>query len=432
MAVSSVTIRAVHALKPGETIWDADHREAVRGFGVRRQRDQATYVLKYRVFGRQRFVTIGPHGAPWTPELARREAKRLLGLVADGKDPADEKAKARLQAADTLRTIADQYLRIAKQRLKPRTYSEIERYLLISWKPLHPVSVFQINRRRVSARIADIASAHGAVSAARARTALSSMFNWAIREGLDIPANPVLGTNRPAQPGSRERVLTEAELSAIWQASGDDDYGRIVRLLLLTAQRRDEVGSIQWAELDTVSGLWTLPSGRTKNRREHSLPLVPAALALLPHRRNGRDFLFGDGPRRSGDPHRGFSGWSKSKTALDARIAEALGEPLPHWTIHDLRRSASTVMADRLGILPHIVEAILNHVSGHRAGVAGVYNRARYAAEMREALQRWAKHVADLPAPKPRHVEPGITGAGLSHPGSSQEAPGPISSSRYT
>ncbi|WP_375778781.1 integrase arm-type DNA-binding domain-containing protein [Bradyrhizobium sp. ma5] len=204
MAVSSITIRAVQALKPGEAIWDADHRQAVRGFGVRRQRDQATYVLKYRVFGRQRFVTIGPHGAPWTPELARREAKRLLGLVADGKDPADEKAKARMQAADTLRVIADQYLRNAKQRLRPTTYSGIERYLLVIWKPLHPVSVFQITRRHISARIADIASRHGKVSAARARTALSSMFNWAIREGLDIAANPVLGTNRPAQPGSRE------------------------------------------------------------------------------------------------------------------------------------------------------------------------------------------------------------------------------------
>ena len=417
MAVSSITIRAVQALKPGETIWDADHREAVRGFGVRRQRDQATYVLKYRVLGRQRFVTIGPHGAPWTPELARREAKRLLGLVANGKDPADEKAKARLQAADTLRVIADQYLRNAKQRLKPRTYSEIERYLLVSWKSLHPVSVFQITRRHISARIADIASDHGKVSAARARTALSSMFNWAIREGLDIAANPVLGTNRPAQPGSRERVLTETELSAIWWASGEDDYGRIVRLLLLTAQRRNEVGSMQWAELDTISGLWRLPGARTKNHREHLLPLVPAALALLPPRREGRDFLFGDGPRRSGDPHRGFSGWSKSKAALDERIAEALSEPLPHWTVHDLRRSASTVMADRLGVLPHIVEAILNHVSGHRAGVAGVYNRARYAAEMREALQLWAQYVAALPVQWPGRADTVISGDSLARPG---------------
>ena len=185
---------------------------------------------------------------------------------------------------------------------------------------------------------------------------------------------------------------------------GDDDYGRIVRLLLLTAQRRDEVGSMQWAELDTFSGLGhcQAPGPRTiASTRYH---LVPAALALLPHRRDGRDFLFGDGPRRSGDPHRGFSGWSRSKTALDTRLAEALGEPLPHWTVHDLRRSASTVMADRLGVLPHIVEAILNHVSGHRAGVAGVYNRARYAAEMREALERWAEHVTALPAQKPAHV----------------------------
>ncbi|MBR1033098.1 site-specific integrase [Bradyrhizobium liaoningense] len=424
MAVSSITIRAVQALKPGEIIWDAEHREAVRGFGVRRQRDQATYVLKYRVFGRQRFVTIGPHGAPWTPELARREAKRLLGLVANGKDPADEKAKARLQSADTLRVIADQYLRNAKQRLKPRTYSELERYLLVGWKPLHPVSVYQITRRHISARIAEISSGHGKVSAARARTALSSMFNWAIREGLDIPANPVLGTHRPAQPGSRERVLTETELSAIWRACGDDDYGRIVRLLLLTAQRRDEVGSMQWAELDTSSGLWTLPGARTKNRREHRLPLVPAALTLLPHRQNGRDFLFGDGPRRSGDPHRGFSGWSKSKVALDARIAEALGEPLPHWTVHDLRRSASTGMADRLGVLPHVVEAILNHVSGHRAGVAGVYNRAKYAAEMREALGRWAEHVSALLAQKPGKVGIEIAGSDLSHTGVSYGAVG--------
>jgi integrase len=424
MAVSSITTRAVQAPTPGETIWDANHREAVRGFGVRRQHGQATYVLKYRVFGRQRFVTIGAHGAPWTPELARKEAKRLLGLVANGKDPADEKAKARLQAADTLRTIADQYLRNAKPRLRTGSYSEKERYLLVSWKPLHPVSVFQITRRHISARVADIASAHGAVSAARARTALSSMFNWAIREGLDIPANPVVGTNRPAQPGSRERVLTEMELSAIWQASGDDDYGRIVRLLLLTAQRRNEVGSMQRAELDTTSGLWTLPAARTKNHREHLLPLVPAALALLPPGRNGRDFLFGDGSRRSGDPHRGFSGWSKSKAALDARIAEALGEPLPHWTIHDLRRSAATMMADRFGVLPHIVEAILNHVSGHRAGVAGVYNRARYAAEMRRALERWAEHITALPAQRPAHVDTVIGGADFSHPGLSHAAIG--------
>ncbi|OPY98902.1 integrase [Bradyrhizobium sacchari] len=404
MASASITIRAVQALAPGEAIWDAGHKEAVRGFGVRRQRDQATYVLKYRLFGRQRFFTIGRHGSPWTPEKARREAKRLLGLVADGKDPADTKAEANLQAADSLRKITGEYLIIAKKKQRPRTYSEVERYLLVAWKSLHSVSVFKITRRHVAARVADIAARQGAVSAARARTALSTMFNWAIREGLDIPANPVLGTNRPEQPKSRERVLSDTELAEIWKACGDDDHGRIVRLLILTAQRRDEVGGMRWPELDTVAGRWTLPSARTKNHREHVLPLVPTALALLPPRRNDCDCVFGNGARRKGDENRGFSGWSKSKAAVDARILSARrgvdedAKPLPHWTVHDLRRTAATVMADRLGVLPHIVEAILNHVSGHRAGVAGVYNRARYEAEMREALERWTEHLTQISA----------------------------------
>jgi integrase len=381
MATGTISIRTVEALAPGEVLWDT----AVRGFGVRRQSDGASYVVKYRAAGRQRFVTIGPHGSPWTPDRARREAKRLLGLVADGKDPADERAQAALQAADTLRKIADQYLRHAKHTQRPRSYYETERYLRDSWKPLHPISVFDIRRRHVASRLTEIASRHGDVAAIRARAALSAMFNWAIREGLELAANPVLGTNRPAEPRSRDRVLSDAELRAIWLALPDDDYGRCVRLLILTGQRRGEVGAMRWSELRAPEGLWTIPAARTKNHREHVVPLVPAALALIEAqpRRNDRDFLFGK---------RGYTAWPQSKAALDGRIA------LPPWRLHDVRRTAATVMADRLGVLPHIIEAILNHASGHRAGVAGVYNRARYAEEMRAALGRWADHVARIVA----------------------------------
>src|SRR5262249_45890091 len=144
---------------------------------------------------------------------------------------------------------------------------------------------------------------------------------------------------------------------------------------------------------------WTLSSDRTKNHREHVLPLVRSATALLPPRRPDCNYVFGNGPRREGDQRRGFSGWSKSKLALDARIhtartmVDARAKPLPHWTLHDLRRTAATMMTDRLGVLPHIVEAILNHMSGHRAGVAGIYNRARYQVEMRGALERWTQHL---------------------------------------
>lgn len=180
MGVLGITIRTVQSLAPGQTIWDAGHREAVRGFGVRRQRGAPVYVVKYRALGRQRFFTIGPHGSPWTPEKARKEAKRLLGLVAGGKDPADERTLAALQATETFRK-SDQYLKQAKQRLRHRTYYETERYLLSAWKPLHSTPVCHIRRRHIAARIAEIATGHGIVTAARARATLSAMFNWATR-----------------------------------------------------------------------------------------------------------------------------------------------------------------------------------------------------------------------------------------------------------
>jgi len=386
MAIEGITVRAVQGLSAGETISDAGHKQAVKGFGVRRQRDAAVYFIKYRIFGRQRFVTIGQHGSPWTPDGARREAKRLLGLVADGKDPQAQKIEAREKAADTLGRVAAEYLTQARKKQRPRSYDEIERHLLINWKPLHPVSVFHLRRRQVAARLAELETERGPVTAARARSALSAMFNWAIREGYDITANPVAGTNRPAEPKSRERVLSDSELGAVWRACANDDYGRIVRLLMLTAQRRDEVGRMLWAEI--TGDTWTIPSTRTKNHREHSIPLTEPALAIIAAspRRSDRDCVFGNG-------RQGFSDWSRAKAALDERIAAKF-----EWRLHDLRRTAATVMADRLGVLPHIVEAVLNHVGGHRAGVAGVYNRAKYQIEMRNALEAWAGHVTKLAA----------------------------------
>jgi integrase len=402
MAQRGITVRTVEALNSGETIWDAGHKEAVKGFGVRRQKEDAAYVIKYRVIGRQRFVTIGRHGSPWTPDMARREAKRLLGLVATGRDPQQEKIEARDRAADTLGKIADDYLVHAKKKQKPRTYAETERHLKIHWKPLRSVSIFHLRRRQVAARLTQIETANGAVAAARARSALSAMFNWAIREGLDIVGNPVFGTNRPTEPRPRERVLTDGELGEIWASCRDDDHGRIIKLLILTGQRRDEVGGMRWSEVDLDQKRWIIPGPRTKNHREHVLPLADAVIKIIKASPARRDFAFGDGPRRRGGRQRGFSGWSKSKSALDGRILDARRKhdpkaaPLPEWRLHDLRRTAATVMADRLGVMPHVVEAILNHVSGHRAGVAGVYNRAKYEAEMRAALDRWAGHLTSI------------------------------------
>jgi integrase len=210
------------------------------------------------------------------------------------------------------------------------------------------------------------------------------MFAWAITEGL-LEANPVQGTAKANEGGSRERVLTDAELAKLWAALGDGRFADIVRLLLLTGQRRNEIGRLTWAEIDIARKLIVLPPERTKNNRKHELPLSCQALAIIERqpRRNASAFLFSDS--------RGFNDWDKGKARLDARLGIA------SYTLHDLRRSCATGMAE-LGVQPHIIEAVLNHVSGHKAGVAGIYNRARYEGEMRSALQRWADHVDQITA----------------------------------
>ena len=166
-------------------------------------------------------------------------------------------------------------------------------------------------------------------------------------------------------------------------------------MLILTGQRRDEVGDMAKSEVSLAARKWNIPRERTKNGRAHEVPLPDLALgilepAILREGREKRDLIFGDGVG-------GFSGWSKAKAAIDERIAEATGAAPTPWRLHDLRRTAATQMAE-LGVLPHVVEAVLNHVSGHKAGVAGVYNLALYAAEKRRALDLWAAHVEAIVA----------------------------------
>ena len=197
----------------------------------------------------------------------------------------------------------------------------------------------------------------------------------------------MLNTNKFDVGGSRERVLSDGELRSLWTATGgDDQYSQILRLLLLTGCRRDEIGSVRWSEVDLEKALISLPGERTKNSRAFDVPLAPAALSILEAqpRKPDRDFVFGRG-------RGGYRGWARSKATLDSRVKIE-----PRWTLHDLRRTLSTVMHERLGVQPHVVEAVLGHVSGHKAGVAGVYNRAAYLAEKTVALLRWAEHIAAI------------------------------------
>lgn len=371
--------------------WD----EKLSGWGVRLNAGgKRSWVLQYRIAGRSTRVTFGSVGK-MDADAARRQARIMLGKVEQGIDPATEKAERTKAAGVTFGRQIEPFLEHKRAQRRGRTVEEIERHLNEHWAPFHKLALGSIQRATVAARLTEIKKKQngkgGPIAANRARATLSSFFGWAMGEGL-TDHNPVIGTNRPAEETSRERVLTDAELVAIWNSSTDDDYGRIVRLLVLTGQRRSEIGDMQRAEIDRDKRMLSLPGERTKNGRPHDVPLSDDAMAALPADREGRAFLFGR-------LDTGFSGWGKAKRSLDGRLGKAVAS----WTLHDIRRTVATGMGE-IGIQPHIIEAVLNHVSGHKAGVAGVYNRAAYAAEKRQALDMWAAHVAALVAGKAGNV----------------------------
>jgi integrase len=371
MKLTQTSIARLTSSKADEIFFD----DELPRFGVRlREGGSRKYVVQYRQGGIPRRYTIGPT-ATMTLEEARKRARKVLVAVDDGRDPAAEKETARAASSLIFATVVRDYLEAS--RLKPRTLYDYNYYLNKLWKPLHKLPVGAVSRQVVASHLRTIAKENGAMAANRARSALSAMYAWAIGEGL-AETNPVIGTNVNAET-ARERVLTDVELAAIWKAAADNDYGRIIKLLMLTAQRRNEIGGLRWSELDTDAKLITLPSTRTKNGIEHRVPLSAAAMAVLEACNRHRDLLFGFGPN-------GFGGWSRHKLPLDAACG------VKDWTLHDLRRTAATRMAD-LGVQPHVIEAVLNHVSGHKAGVAGTYNRSTYANEKRAALDAWANHL---------------------------------------
>lgn len=367
MATGKITLTTLAKLEGW--LWD----DRVVGLGARRQAKGVFYYLRYRHNGAQIMKSIGRHGSPWTPDTARNRARELLGTLAAGDDPF-----AKPLAAEAFGAEIERYLERKRPALKPISFSEVARYLRQHCAPLHRLRLGEIDRRTIAVLLAEIERTRGPVARNRLRSALSAFFAWTVTEGL-LDANPVQGTAKANENGSRERVLTPDELAALWHALGDDRFSDIVRLLLLTGQRRNEIGHLQWREIDLKRSLIVLAPARTKNSRQHEVPLSRQALVVLERqpRRNATDFVFGE---------RGLNDWARSKATLDARVRIA------PWTLHDLRRTCATGMAE-LGVQPHIIEAVLNHVSGHKASVAGIYNRARYEEPMRDALTKWADHI---------------------------------------
>jgi integrase len=397
MKLTTTTIRSL-ALPAGvqdRTFFD----DELPGFGIRlRKGGSRTYVVQYKIGTKHRRMPLGSVTAVDLGK-ARSTAKDLLAAVRLGRDPAGEKLEQRQKVATTFGVLLPRFLARQRSRLKPRSYQETERHLLVHAKPLHGLGVEKIDRRTIAIRLAELEQ-NGPAAANRTRASLSAYFAWLLREGI-LESNPVLNTNRAIETGARSRVLTDDELAMIWRALGDDQYSTIIRLLCLLGARRDEIASLCWSEIDLDCAIITLPPERTKNRREHSIPLAPAVVAILqaqPRRFNSdgspRDLVFGHGAR-------GWQDWSGSKKDLDARIQKLRGsELIAAWRLHDFRRTLSTTMHERLGVMPHIVEAVLGHVDGHQAGVAGIYNKSTYRDQKRIALENWADHVETVASGK--------------------------------
>lgn len=369
--------------------------EVLRGFGLRvREGGKRTWIVQYRIGRKQRRVTLGTVEA-MDADQARAHAKSTISKAQLGIDTQLEKIETRAQASVTLGEVVKLYLsRRASQRLKPRSLAEVERHLQKHWAALAEMPAQKVSRAQVAAQLGRIAGDNGPFAANRARAALSALYGWAIGEGL-ADANPVVGTNVATAELARDRVLSPDELKLVWQEAGEGEYGAILRLLVLTGQRREEVGGMLWSELDLKNGLWRIGAERAKNGLAHEVPLSEPAIAILEKqaRRDDRDMVFGAGDGA-------FQGWSNAKSALDRRTLKRLREnnataALLPWRLHDVRRTVATRLAD-LGVLPHVIEAVLNHISGHKAGVAGVYNRASYGNEKRQALAMWATHLLSI------------------------------------
>ena len=395
MKLTAASIRTIAPVPPKTDIIEFD--DTVPGFGVRaRLGGSKVYVVQYTIGEKTRRMSLGKVDLQEVGK-ARETAKNILAKVRLGQDPAAQKKQNRSQASDTFGKLVDTYLAFKETELRGGSYDQVRRHLKTNVKSLHALPLSSIDQRMIADKLNGVAKTSGAVTANRTRASLSAMFTWAMGEGLAL-SNPVTNTNKREEK-SRERVLTDDELRTVWQAAGDDHHGAIVKLLMMTGQRRGEIGGLRWSEIDLDRNLILLPGERTKNALPHELPVTSTVRSIIESqtKTEGRDFIFGFGEGA-------YSGWSRAKEALDEAVAES-GNTVPAFTLHDIRRSVATRMAD-IGVPPHVIEAVLNHVSGHKGGVAGIYNRALYTAEKAQALARWDEYLSALITRRKSNIKP--------------------------
>ena len=434
MAKGPITKRTVDAAKPAAAeyvVWDDGGKETVKGFGLKvTPIGTKVYIYRYRIARPgtadqtpPRKYTIGKHGN-LTPDQARTRAKELAGMVEQGIDPRQaeldafaagdaakrqSEAKAKLEGELIFEKVAERWLAEYELSHKPRTVEQARHIVAkrleptLSGKPLP-----HITRADLQA-IIDAIPLRQRASRLAVYSYASVLFRWAMERG-EIDDNPVRLMAKPSAPEARERVLADDELETVWKAADGlrDPYRAFFKLLIWTGQRREEVAGMKWPELDRATTAWIIPADRAKNGVAQIVPLAPAVvneldrLALAVQVKAKAEKLDGKwwpktGPVLTTYGKKTIKSYSKAKAELDAAITIARKDagPLDAWRVHDLRRTLATGL-QRLGVRFEVTEAVLNHVSGAKGGVAGVYQRHDWANEKRSALEAWATHVEHL------------------------------------
>lgn len=396
MASGKITKRSVDALISIGVegfLWD----DGIKGFGAKITKSGAvSYILQFRMGGREartRRYTIGGHGSPWTPTTARDEAERLSLLIAQGIDPVEVEKQRRREAVDlAFNNYTD---RFEKACVGKGWRILVERSFRIHVKPVFGAKPLPKITRADVVAVFDRMPSTQVANRRNVFAVLRRLFRWAISRG-DIERSPMEGMETPPAVKARDRWLSDEELGRVWNQAYKTHrcFGPIVRLLIVTGQRREEVASLSWEELDQSELMWTLPGHRAKNGEPNRIPLNTLAVTVLDGiagaekwPRRGKIF-----PTSTGG---GFTAYHKGKEKIDRLVAKDGGEPIAFWRLHDLRRTLATGF-QRLGVRFEVTEAVLNHVGGSRAGVAGIYQRHDWKAEKREALDLWNDHVVSI------------------------------------
>ncbi len=375
----------------------------------------ATWALRYRIAGKPAKLTIGPY-----PDLglaeARRKAEEARGAIAAGKNPGAEKKAAREaakaeQVEDSVREVAETFKkRYVASKVGAPWGAEIDRMFRIEILPIiGDKRIGDVRKQDVNKILDGLMDRGSPITANRCLAVMRKFFAWACDDRELIERSPAQGVKAPAPENARDRVLSENEIRLAWQAFGAAGwpFGDVAKLLLLTGARLNEVAAAKWNEIDLDAKTLTIASERSKNGVAHEIPLSDLAIEIfagLPRIASKSGYVFTTTGTSA------VSGFSRAKREIDDAIldlaqteVEQRGEgpdavtALARWTFHDLRRTAATNL-QKLGVRLEVTEAVLNHVSGSRAGIVGVYQRHDWAQEKRAALDAWERRLKAIVA----------------------------------